>query len=30
MDSLFDYGYYTRYIDDNFQRIGLLTAAVPV
>jgi adenylosuccinate lyase len=24
MDDLFDYGYYTRYIDDNFKRIGLL------
>ena len=24
MDDLFDYGYYTRYIDDNFRRIGLL------
>ena len=24
MDELFDYGYYTRYIDDNFERIGLL------
>ncbi len=24
MDGLFDYGYYTRYIDDNFKRIGLL------
>ncbi|CAI8018389.1 Adenylosuccinate lyase [Geodia barretti] len=22
MDGLFDYGYYTRYIDDNFKRIG--------
>ena len=31
MDDLFDYGYYTRYIDDNFRRIGLLPApdAVP-
>ena len=28
MDELFDYGYYTRYIDDNFARIGLLPAAV--
>ena len=28
MDALFDYGYYTRYIDDNFERIGLLPAAV--
>ena len=26
MDDLFDYGYYTRYIDDNFRRIGLLPA----
>ena len=24
LDELFDYGYYTRYIDDNFKRIGLL------
>ena len=24
MDDLFDYGYYTRYINDNFERIGLL------
>ena len=28
MDELFDYAYYTRYIDDNFERIGLLPAAV--
>ncbi len=28
MDALFDYGYYTRYVDDNFQRIGLLPAPV--
>ena len=28
MDALFDYGYYTRYIDDNFKRIGLLPAPV--
>ena len=26
MEALFDYGYYTRYVDDNFQRIGLLPA----
>ena len=26
MDDLFDYAYYTRYIDDNFERIGLLPA----
>ena len=28
MDEIFDYGYYTRYIDDNFQRIGLLRSKV--
>ena len=28
MEALFDYGYYTRYVDDNFQRIGLLPAPV--
>ena len=28
MDALFDYGYYTRYVDDNFERIGLLRATV--
>ena len=26
MEALFDYGYYTRYVDDNFQRIGLVPA----
>ena len=26
MEALFDYGYYTRYVDDNFRRIGLLPA----
>lgn len=26
LEALFDYGYYTRYVDDNFQRIGLLPA----
>ena len=29
LESLFDYRYYTRYIDDTFQRIGLLPATVP-
>ena len=24
LEELFDYGYYTRYVDDTFQRIGLL------
>lgn len=28
LDELFDYGYYTRYVDDTFQRIGLLPAQV--
>jgi adenylosuccinate lyase len=28
LDEIFDYGYYTRYIDDTFQRIGLLPARV--
>ena len=28
LESLFDYRYYTRYIDDTFQRIGLLPAPV--
>ena len=30
VDEFFDYGYYTRYIDDTFQRLGLLQAQVPV
>ena len=30
MDQIFDYSYYTRYVDDTFQRIGLLTAKVAV
>ena len=30
MDALFDYAYYTRYVDDNFRRIGLLPAPVAV
>ena len=29
LESLFDYGYYTRYVDDTFKRIGLLQAQVP-
>ena len=29
LESLFDYGYYTRYVDDTFKRIGLLQAEVP-
>ncbi len=29
LEELFDYGYYTRYVDDTFQRIGLLPAAAP-
>ena len=28
LDSLFDYGYYTRYVDCTFRRLGLLPAAV--
>ena len=28
LDNLFDYGYYTRYVDDTFRRLGLLPAAV--
>jgi len=28
LEELFDYGYYTRYVDDTFQRIGLLPAEV--
>ena len=30
LEELFDYGYYTRYVDDTFQRIGLLPAKVAV
>ena len=29
LEELFDYGYYTRYVDDTFQRIGLLPSEVP-
>jgi adenylosuccinate lyase len=28
MEELFVYGYYTRYVDDTFKRIGLLPAEV--
>ena len=28
LESLFDYGYYTRYVDDTFQRLGLQPARV--
>lgn len=28
MDEIFDYGYYTRYIDDTFLRIGLIKSKV--
>ena len=28
LEELFDYGYYTRYVDETFQRIGLLPAEV--
>ncbi len=28
LDRLFDYGYYTRYVDETFRRLGLLPAAV--
>ena len=30
MEQIFDYSYYTRYVDDTFQRIGLLPAKVAV
>ncbi len=29
LEQLFDYGYYTRYVDETFQRAGLLPAPVP-
>ena len=29
LTELFDYGYYTRYLDETFQRVGLLPAKVP-
>jgi adenylosuccinate lyase len=28
MEGIFDYSYYTRYVDDTFQRIGLLPVTV--
>ena len=28
LDELFDYGYYTRYVDETFARLGLIEAAV--
>ena len=28
LDKLFDYGYYTRYVDNTFRRLGLLSAPV--
>jgi len=30
LDELFDYGYYTRYVDEIFQRLGLLPAKITV
>ncbi len=30
LDELFDYGYYTRYVDETFQRLGLLPAKISV
>ena len=30
LDEIFDYGYYTRYVDEIYRRLGLLTAEVPV
>ncbi len=30
LEELFDYSYYTRYVDDTFQRLGLLPAQVAV
>lgn len=29
LDQLFDYSYYTRYVNDTFQRLGFLPARVP-
>jgi len=26
LEGLFDYGFYTRYVDDTFRRLGLLPA----
>jgi len=30
LNQLFDYGYYTRYVDETFQRLGLLPAKISV
>jgi len=30
LDELFDYGYYMRYVDETFQRLGLLPAKITV
>ena len=30
LDDLFDYGYYTRYVDETFQRLGLVPAQAAV
>jgi adenylosuccinate lyase len=30
LEELFDYGYYTRYVDATFERIGLLPAKAAV
>jgi len=30
LNELFDYGYYTRYVDEIFQRLGLLPAKISV
>ena len=30
LEELFDYGYYTRYVDDTFRRLGLLPAVAGV
>ena len=30
LNELFDYGYYTRYVDETFQRLGLLPAKISV
>ncbi len=29
LEQIFDYGYYTRYVDETFQRVGLLPVQVP-
>ena len=30
LDDLFDYGYYTRYVDETFQRLGLMPVKITV